>query len=113
MHWLVAGLARGWWAGYRSARAMMFVIVWAALFDFAPATRSALAESPYSIRSVMSVAACGVLAWFVAGLPMYLRATRFRASRRPADSAARRVRIGWLLGRRPETAPRALLRLSR
>lgn len=67
-HYLIGLLLRGWWSAQSLARIVMFVVFWAALFDLRVADQS---HAPFV---ALQVAAAGVIAWLLAGLPAYLRA---------------------------------------
>lgn len=113
-HYLAWLLLNGWWRAGRLARGIMFVTIWAALFDLRIGPHAYAAEDGYSASTVLKVIACGVIAWLLAGLPAYLRAVNAAgwAWHWAADPDTGSM-AALKLAARALVSPSRLLRLSR
>jgi hypothetical protein len=73
IHLLLGVLFRSWRNGGLLARAIIFVIAWAGLFELLLGAHPGAEDDPYSLTIRLGAAVCCVLAWIISGIPVYRR----------------------------------------
>src|SRR5258707_203769 len=103
-------MVRSWWGGSWLGRVALLPIIWVGVVVWKFEGEPAPPVGFHQLRNIVVLIGCPVIAWLIAGLPMYLRAAVWRS----AGSTARPAPVARRVARWPALdRPRALPRLSR